>query len=138
MVHEMCRVTWAVLICLVIGACGSGKEDAADASAAPPGLQCVEGETEFDPPANYDTSSPGAATAADALRPTLEAAIASRGGEIIQLVEFTYAVSEDGRIVLISTANQTRPNEWHLVGLSFCGRPDQVINGPSPPATAPP
>ena len=134
---DMRRVTWAVLICLVFGACGSDKEQAAEASASPSGLQCVDGETEFDPPVSYDTSSPGAATAVDALRPTLEAAIASRGGEIVQLAEFSYAVSEDGRVVLISTANETRPNEWHLVGLSFCGRPEDVDEGPSTPATAP-
>jgi len=135
----MRRVVWAVLICLVVGACGSDTEEATtEASAATLGLQCVDGETVFDPPVSYDTSSPGAATAADALRPTLEAAIASRGGgDIVQLSEFSYAVREGGRVVLISTASETRPNEWHLVGLSFCGRPEDVVDGPSPPATAP-
>lgn len=118
---DMRRVRWAVLTCLVVGSCASEQQEAAEASVAPLGLQCVEGETEHSPPVSYDTSSPGAATAADALRLTLEGVIASRGGgEIVQLSEFMYAVSEDGRVVHTSTASETRPNEWHLVDISYC------------------
>ena len=121
MVPDMCRVTWAVLICLVVGSCASEKQEEAEAAVAPPGLQCVGAETEHSPPVNYDTSSSGAATAADALRLNLEAVIASRGaGEIVQLSEFMYAVGEDGRVVHTSTASETRPNEWHLVDISYC------------------
>lgn len=110
------------LIWFLTASCSS-EDDAgvADTFIAHPRLECVEGEKQETPPVEYATDQPGAATAEDALRPSLEADIAARGsGQIVRLSDVEYGVSEDGRVVQIQRANETRPDEWHVVDLYYC------------------
>lgn len=83
-------------------------------------LECADGQSQFSPPVNYDTDGPGAATAEDALRPTLEVIVASRGGQIVRVTDVEYGVSIDGRLQTLARASETRPGEWHFVDLNYC------------------
>jgi hypothetical protein len=97
----------------------SCTDDTEDAFMAHPRLQCLEGEKQLTPPAEYDTSQPGAPTAEDALRPMLEAA-AGPDRVVVRVSNEEFGLSADGRIVLIAKARQTRPGEWHFVDEFFC------------------
>jgi len=113
----------SVVTCLSWSCGASVKQEVVDTGPLlieEPQLECIEGENEFNPPVAYDTDPPGAATAEEALRPSLEAAAASRKGEIDRLSADQYGVVVDGRIVTIAKAAEIRPGEWHLVDHSYC------------------
>jgi hypothetical protein len=108
----------ALLVVLIASACSTNE----DAFVAHPRLQCLDGEKQFTPPANFDISQPGAPTAGDALRPILEAA-AGPEQRIVQVSDDEFGLATDGRIILITRARQTRPGEWHFVDEFFCSDP---------------
>ena len=113
------------MICLLSLSCGDDATEDVVSTRTELGavsqLECIEGETEFNPPVQYDTDPPGASTAEEALRPSLEAVVGSRGdGQIVRLTDVSYGVVVGGRVVTIETAAETRPDEWHLVDHSYC------------------
>jgi hypothetical protein len=110
----------ATLAAIGFLAVSCGADATEDAFIAHPRLECLDGEGQNNPPSNYDTDQPGAATAEDVLRPMLDAA-AGPDQQVVKVSDAEYGLSTDGRIVDIVRASETRPGEWHFVDEYFCG-----------------
>ena len=101
---------------MLASSCADAGEDS---FIAHPRLQCLDGEKQLTPPAEYDTSQPGAPPSEDALRPIFEVA-AGPDRVVVRVSSDEFGLSAGGRIVLIAKASETRPGEWHFVDEFFC------------------
>ena len=113
----LARMVAVVAIAQVATACSDDRSG----FVADPRLDCIDGEAQVDLPPAVDTDAVGAPTALDAIQPFLESGIGVAGpGLIWGLSGSEYSVRVDDRLVLIATANETRPGEWHLASVAYC------------------
>jgi hypothetical protein len=105
----------------VSDAAGGDADTTLGTSSGSGPLECVEGETDMNPPVGYDTSGPGKATAAEAVGWAVDPALSGRpSGDVVQLAPGAYGLRVAGRIVQYAYAQETRPGEWHVVDQAWC------------------